>query len=71
MKSGKCPKCGSTNIHSKMALGWRATLTVCFLNHAVLEDFICVDCGYLESYVSKKSKLDLIKSKWATVGNRS
>lgn len=72
MRHGTCPKCDGTNVRSGAALMWkRRTLggnTIPlggFIPSAVeLDNYVCPDCGYVESYVSNRSALARIRAKW-------
>jgi predicted nucleic-acid-binding Zn-ribbon protein len=68
MKNGKCPKCSSREIFKHSAVTARSNLAVSFFNQAKLEDYVCTQCGYLESYVNKAEDLKKIKKKWKRVG---
>ena len=65
MKSGKCPKCGSSEIYRGRAHNQRSVLNVAMFNAARLDDYVCNGCGYVESYIADKEKLDDIKKLWA------
>jgi predicted nucleic-acid-binding Zn-ribbon protein len=67
MKSGQCPKCGSSEIYSGRAHNQRSAMNISMFKHARLEDFVCADCGYIESYVIDNAKLDDIKRLWTRV----
>lgn len=36
---------------------------------AALEYYVCIDCGYVESYITNPNKLQKIHEKWAKVKN--
>lgn len=79
MKSGICPKCGSNNIHTNTdlhyfgkpgAFGGNSIQISTFRwngGTATLDSYICVDCGFLESYVHKDKKRKTIAEKWPKV----
>lgn len=77
MKSGQCPKCGSRDVRSNTNRKFPAinTITVGFGifgdRYAPLDTYICVTCGYVESYVAKQSDLNFIKEHWASVEEQS
>jgi len=76
MKDGKCPKCNSNTVHSKlngMNLGeggihvyvsseW-ASKPVRGSRH-----YICTTCGYFEVYIEDKAKLEAVTKDWRKVG---
>jgi predicted nucleic-acid-binding Zn-ribbon protein len=73
MKDGKCPKCGSTNVYSGAAIPNKAgtndantiSLGGASLSHMIpLDNYVCVDCGYVESYISDRAELKRIAEQW-------
>ncbi len=60
-----CPKCQSSNVieveGSSMNQHQRIPLNVWSLKNAVLDRYICADCGYTEEYVQLTSSFQ----KWA------
>ena len=76
MKSGLCPKCGATDIRSGEFLeekeggymGNRIPVIIALRNTAAwLDNFVCVRCGYVESYVADPKKLAEIAERWPAV----
>lgn len=71
MKSGQCPKCGSREVFCNTNRKFPAlhTITVAagsFGNrYAPLDVYICVTCGYVESYIAHSEDLSYIKEEWA------
>ena len=51
MKSGKCPKCGGQDVRFQKGMSKRSSLKLAAFTEVALCDYICGDCGYLESYV--------------------
>ncbi|MBN1638837.1 MAG: hypothetical protein JW866_07710 [Ignavibacteriales bacterium] len=74
MKKGKCPKCGSSNIYEgtkvKMKGGSHGSnsIPITSWSAAPLDNYVCIDCGYVESYIANKEKLEKIKEKWPKFG---
>ena len=73
MKSGVCPKCQSTEVFSgtdiplkKGPFGSNA-IPVSMTSIAALDNYVCIDCGYVESYIGESDKLKEIHRKWARV----
>ncbi len=64
MKSGKCPKCGSSEIYRVHAHNQRSALNLAMFKYARLDDYVCTSCGYVESYIADKAKLEDIKQLW-------
>ena len=70
MKNGKCIQCGSDQIFKYRGYGYngyRNVLQIALWRAAVLTDYVCAKCGYLESYLEDPKKIDLIKCKWKRV----
>ncbi len=51
MKSGKCPKCGGQDVRWQKGMSKRDDLRVSVFSGVALCDYICGQCGYVESYV--------------------
>lgn len=77
MKDGKCPKCNSSavytrrrgldfgksgGIHIYISSEW-ATMPTMDVDH-----YICTACGYFESYVEDKARLEAITKDWKKAG---
>jgi predicted nucleic-acid-binding Zn-ribbon protein len=77
MKQGKCPKCGSTNIYSAADLPLKSgpfgcnAIPVSLTAMAALDNYVCVDCGLVESYVADESMLKRIAKKWKAVNEKA
>jgi hypothetical protein len=67
MKSGKCPKCSSSEIYRGRGHNQRSAINLGMFKHARLEDYVCAACGLTESYISDRAKLDVIKKSWSRV----
>lgn len=69
MKSGVCPKCDSKNVYSGANIFPKSgpfgsnSIPVSLTSIAALDNYVCVDCGYVESYV-EADKLEEIARKW-------
>jgi len=77
MKNGQCPKCNSNNVFSgakitnkKHSFGFN-TIPVgsIWKIPPALDNYVCVDCGYVESYISDKKALEYITKKWPHAGS--
>lgn len=70
MKSGKCSKCGSTEvfrgseIHPKSGPFGSNSIPVSLTSIAALDNYVCTQCGYVESYIADQTKLREIAIKW-------
>lgn len=78
MKSGLCPKCGSTDIRSGEFLeqkewnymGNRIPVTLAFRKTAAwLDNYVCARCGYVESYIADPQRLTEITERWPAVAS--
>ena len=75
MKNGKCPKCGSTRIYTAKDMPLKAgpfgsnSIPVSLTSLAALDNYVCLDCGFVERYVADSDKLDEIKRKWLAVSD--
>ncbi|MBC8255079.1 MAG: hypothetical protein H8E35_13785 [Ardenticatenia bacterium] len=75
MKNGQCPKCGSHDVYAGTQIGFKqgalATNTIplggLFSASAALDNYVCVNCGYVESYVADPDKLRIIARRWPKV----
>lgn len=78
MKNGICPKCGSKEVHtgstmtSRGKAGPEGVNTIPITSGVMpsvvaLDNYVCVNCGYTESYISDTNKLHKIAEKWPRV----
>ncbi len=78
MRNGICPKCGSNDVYTGASVpaktnsyGMNAVPIrggIYFSpSTAVLDNYVCVRCGYVESYISDRKKLDEIAERWPKV----
>ncbi len=71
MKSGKCPKCGSTEVYLKKD-GFQRSLTVVLgfgdMRMARFEDYLCMNCGFTESYITNLNDMKDVPDKWTKAG---
>jgi predicted nucleic-acid-binding Zn-ribbon protein len=78
MKSGQCPKCGSFDVRSGQYVPHKEgsynsnTIPVSyglFSHNVALDNYVCMECGYVESYISDIDELRMIADKWPRVGS--
>lgn len=62
MKSGICPKCGSSDVWCKTSMGYRGALMLGLFTSIPLTDYVCAECGYVESYVKEDQMNRMRKS---------
>lgn len=73
MRQGKCPKCGSANVYAAADLPLKSgpfgsnSIPVSLTAMAALDNYVCVDCGLVESYVADDYMLEKIAKKWKPV----
>ena len=71
MKSGKCPKCESSEVYMKKD-GFQHTfaLVLGFGNTRVArsEDYLCMNCGFFESYIVNLQDIKEVPAKWTKAG---
>ncbi|MCP4630663.1 MAG: hypothetical protein GY850_45190 [bacterium] len=70
MKTGTCPKCSSDEVFSGAGVTLKKgpfgsnSIPVGLTSIAALDNYVCGECGYVESYVSDPKKLAEISRKW-------
>jgi predicted nucleic-acid-binding Zn-ribbon protein len=73
VKNGKCPKCGSDNVFhgaeipAKFGPFGSNSIPITLLSMASLDNYVCAECGYVESYVAESMKRVEISKKWPKV----
>ena len=79
MRNGICPKCGSEEVYSGAATNWKTNrygmnqlpikhgLWARSYSSTVLDNYVCVACGYVESYIADRAKLEEIAKYWPKV----
>jgi predicted nucleic-acid-binding Zn-ribbon protein len=77
VKTGTCPKCKSTSVYCGDKIPLKSgpfgsnSIPVSIVSIASLDNYVCADCGYLESYVARESKLKEISATWRLVGDEA
>ena len=73
MKTGVCPKCNSTAVYSGVDIPLKKgpfgsnAIPLSMTSIAALDNYVCADCGYVESYIGESEKLKEIQRKWVRV----
>ena len=77
MKNGQCPSCGAEQIRSNRNRKFPALNTITLASgnssarYAALDTYVCVTCGYVESYVASREDLNYINQEWEKVEVKS
>lgn len=70
MKTGICPKCKSESVYCGDKIPLKSgpfgsnSIPVNILSIAPLDNYVCSECGYMESYISGADKLKEIAKSW-------
>jgi predicted nucleic-acid-binding Zn-ribbon protein len=70
LKTGICPKCSSHEVFSGAGIALKKgpfgsnSIPIGLTSIAALDNFVCAECGYVESYVSDPGKWVEISRKW-------
>ncbi len=73
MKDGKCPKCGSREVYSGTNIPLKSgpftsnAIPISLTSMAALDNYVCVSCGLVESYIADRYKLEDIVKNWDKV----
>jgi predicted nucleic-acid-binding Zn-ribbon protein len=73
LRDGVCPQCGLERVHSgaviegKEGLRGGNRIPINDVIQVALDNYVCVDCGYVESYISDRSILNRIAKEWVKV----
>jgi hypothetical protein len=74
IKRGICPACGSNEVHTGASIGRKGgvngshTIAISWFDIVMLDNYVCVNCGYVESYIGDPNALRRIAKKWPKVG---
>ena len=76
MKSGKCPKCDSARVHCNslrgpLSKGTSSQIQISAWDTDQIDNYVCVDCGYMESYLAGEKTLATIAATWPAVAKKS
>lgn len=70
MKNGTCPKCGACEVHAGTEVFPKSGPFTCnaipigLAAMAPLDNYVCVACGYVESYIASRRDMASIRRKW-------
>ncbi len=73
MRNGVCPQCGSHEVYRRpnawyLSGGDKTGIKMLHENYAemtaVPDVYLCVDCGYFESYIHDRKALELARRYW-------
>lgn len=71
MKNGICPACGSSEVHEGTNFMFKGSshnvIPFAFMRFAPLDNYVCVNCGYVEQYIGNRAHLEAIRKKWPKV----
>lgn len=73
LRSGLCPQCGSERVRSGRRIPGKEgdyganRIPVTATIAVPLDNYICLDCGYVESYILDRTALNLIEQVWPRV----
>ena len=73
VKSGICPKCHSESVFSGADIPLKKgpfasnAIPIGLTLLAAMDNYVCTQCGYVESYISENAKLEAIVKKWRKV----
>jgi DNA-directed RNA polymerase subunit RPC12/RpoP len=77
MKNGICPKCNSKTVYTMRKGISFASDTFFYVripsamvskSLTDVDDYICTTCGYFETYIEDRAKLDAVAKGWKKVG---
>jgi len=77
LKQGQCPKCHSQEVYAGVDVLPKSgpfgsnSIPISIVSIAALDNYVCVQCGYLERYVADAEKLKEISRKWQKAGEAS
>jgi len=73
VKNGTCPKCGSESVFCGDKVPLKSgpfgsnSIPVSLISIASLDNYVCADCGYIESYIAETDKTKEIADGWRRV----
>ena len=73
MKNGTCPKCGSDSVFCGDKVPLKSgpfasnSIPISLISIASLDNYVCADCGFIESYIAEKDKIKEVANSWRSV----
>ena len=67
MKDGKCPKCGSNEVHAVSNTATEVAIAIKWSSTAYLNYYVCTECGFVELFVRDKHLWPKIAEKYPKV----
>lgn len=70
MKNGQCPRCGAKEVYSGADIPLKSgpfagnAIPISLTSMAALDNYVCVTCGLVESYIADPVKLKEISKSW-------
>lgn len=70
MKNGQCPRCGAKEVYSGANIPLKSgpfasnAIPVSLTSMAALDNYVCVSCGLVESYIADPDKRREISKNW-------
>jgi len=75
LKNGVCPRCRANDVYSSSNMRYKtgnsSTIPLSFLRSIPLDNYVCTNCGYVESYVGDPEMLARIKDIWVRVPDQT
>lgn len=74
---GICPQCGASTVKSgadiegKEGLRGSNRLPIDLMHSVAVDNYVCVQCGYTESYIADRRALNRIEKQWQKVHPQS
>lgn len=71
MKNGVCPRCHAREVYSSANIRYKtgnsSTIPLSFLRSIPLDNYVCTNCGYVESYVADQDMLSRVRDIWTRI----